>query len=70
MAPCYRVHAGQSYRIIEGSVFETSDLVNLFPSPEDPSLLTPGKVRGNCDAGMATVRLPLYLPAFQHPKSG
>ena len=35
---------GASYRIIEGSVFETADLINLFPSPSEPSQLTPGKV--------------------------
>jgi len=34
---------GASYRIIEGSVFETYDLVNLFPSEKVPGTLTPGK---------------------------
>jgi len=34
---------GVSYRIIEGSNFETSDLINLFPSPDQPGQLTPGK---------------------------
>ena len=38
---------GASYRIIEGSVFEAADLVNLFPaassSSADASLLQPGK---------------------------
>ena len=44
---CYYVLClpGGSYRIIEGSVFETYDLVNLFPSATDPSTLVPGKVR-------------------------
>lgn len=44
----FSVCSGHSYRIIEGSVFETSDLINLFPSADEPGQLVLGKPFTRC----------------------
>lgn len=39
---------GVSYRLLEGSVFEVSDLVNLFPSTSEVGVMHPGRPFTRC----------------------